>query len=297
MTKFSNWSVALMIVIMTIISASAQLPTTNIYTLDMRSNEQKVLLNNLTLITHFNSDGYNNQPYFLNNEELLITSNFDAHGLTDIWHLRLQEQKLTRITKTEESEYSPTAMANGIDFSVVRQELDDSQPVPQVLWSYPMDRSTSGSQVIEELDNIGYHAWVTPERVVFFLVDQPSELLLYDTKRKTSTHIAYDVGRCIKVDKSGHIYYVQITSEGQTIRSYDIYLGRSKRVADTIEGQVDFDLLPNGHLIAAEGAQLKTFVPFLSSSWKDLIDLSSTGINKISRITSSQGKLAIVTSD
>ncbi len=297
MTHFSNWSVSLLLVLFTIISANAQLPTTNIYTLDMRSNEQKVLLNNVTLITNFNRDGYNNQPYFLNNEELLITSSYDARGLTDIWHLKLDEQKLTRITKTEESEYSPTAMANGLDFSVVRQELDDNQQVPQVLWSYPMDRSTAGSQVIEGLENIGYHAWVTPERVVFFLVDEPSELLLYDTKRKTSTHIAYDVGRCIKVDKTGHIYYVQITSEGQTIRSYDIYLGRSKRVADTIEGQVDFDLLPNGHLIAADGAKLKTFIPFLSSDWSDLMDLSSTGINKISRITSSRGKLAIVTSD
>ena len=297
LTYYSTWICIPLLVFSIVVCADAQLPNTNIYTLDMKSNEQKVLLDNLTLISGFNSDGYNNQPYFLNNEELLITSNYNALGLTDIWHLALEEQKLTRITKTEESEYSPTAMANGLDFSVVRQELDDSPSVPQVLWSYPMDRSTGGTQVIADLDNIGYHAWVTPERVVFFLVDEPSELLLYDTKRKTSTHIAFDVGRCIKVDKKGHIYYVQITSEGQTIRSYDIYLGRSKRVADTIAGQVDFDLLPNGHLIAADGAQLKTFIPFASSGWSDLMDLSSTGIKKISRIASSRGKLAIVTSE
>ncbi len=297
MTNLSNCAFLLLFAFSVTTGVYAQLPTTNIYTLDLKSNEQKVLLNNVTLVTNFNSDGYNNQPHFINNDELLITSNYNALGLTDIWHLTLDEQKLTRITKTEESEYSPTPMSNGLDFSVVRQELDDSPTVPQVLWSYPMDRSTEGSQVIDDLDNIGYHVWVTQERVAFFLVDEPSELLLYDTKRKTSTHIAYDVGRCIKVDKTGHIYYVQKTTEGQTIRSYDIYLGRSKRVADTIEGQVDFDLLPNGHLIAADGAQLKTFIPLVSAQWSDLMDLSSTGIKKISRIASSQGKLAIVTSD
>lgn len=298
MTSFSNSSFIILITFLLVINnVTAQLPTTNIYTLDMRSNEQKVLLNNVTLITNFNSDGYNNQPHFINNDELLITSNYNALGLTDIWQLTLDEQRLTRITKTEESEYSPTPMANGLDFSVVRQELDDSQPVPQVLWAYPMDRSSEGSQVIDKLDNIGYHVWVTQDRIAFFLVDEPSELMLYDTKRKTSTHIAYDVGRCIKVDKTGHIYYVQKTSEGQTIRSYDIYLGRSKRVAQTIDGQVDFDLLPNGHLIAADGAQLKTFIPFVSSEWSNLLDLSSTGIKKISRIASSREKLAIVTSD
>jgi len=284
----------LIITICTSTLSFSQLPTTNIYSLDLRANEQKILLNNLALLTDFNNNGYNNQPYFLNDNELLITSNYKARGLTDIWHLKLNDQELTRITKTEESEYSPTAMASGIDFSVVRQELDDSESVPQVLWSYPLDRSTSGSLLAENMDNIGYHAWVTPDRVVFFLVDQPSELLLYDMKRKTSTHIAYDVGRCIKVDKSGHIYYVQITSEKNTIRSFDIYLGRSKKIADTIDGQVDFDLLPNGHLISADGAKLKTFVPSISSEWSDLIDLSSSGIEKITRISSSRGKIALV---
>ncbi len=276
--------------------AHAQLPSTNIYSLDLKANEQKVLLNNLTLLTDFNITGYNNQPHFVNSEELLITSDYSSSGLTDILHLRIADQSITRITKTEQSEYSPTMMSNGIDFSVVRQELSDSDDIPQSLWSYPLDRSGSGQLVIEDIFNIGYHVWATQHRVALFLVEDPSELMLYDTKNKNSTHIAYNVGRCLKVDKKGNIYYVEQSDDGATLRAYDIYLGRSRRVAKMLEGQVDFELLPNGHIIAAQGAKLMTFIPSKSAAWSEVSDLSEAGISNISRIASTHSKIAIVTS-
>ena len=44
---------------------SAQLPSTQIYTLSLKANEAKVILDNPVLVTGFNPDGYNNQPHFI----------------------------------------------------------------------------------------------------------------------------------------------------------------------------------------------------------------------------------------
>ncbi len=275
----------------------SQLPKTNIYTLDLQSNEKKVLLRNLQYISDFNAEGYNNQPHFINKDELLITSSYKSSGLTDIWHLNIPEEKVTRITSTVESEYSPMLMPDGINFSIILQQLPVDSIIPQVLWSYPLDRTTSGELLIHGIDNIGYHIWVSSSKVALYLVGEPSELVLYDINNKSTTHIAYDAGRCLKVDQSSNLYYIQKSGSQSTIRSYDIYLGRSRRIAPALKDQQDFDVLPNGHLISADGPRLMTFTPFLDSTWRPNLDFSSAGISKISRISSSVGRVAIVTVD
>jgi len=291
----TNYILVILYTLLICSTGVCQMPVTNVYILDLKANEQKVLLYNPKLLTAFNIDGYNNQPHFINDQELLITSNFKSLGLTDILLLHLDHSEISRITATEESEYSPTMMASGMDFSLIRQELDDSEQVPQVLWSYPLDRSEGGHQIIPDLVNIGYHAWVTHDKVALYLVGERSELLVYDTKNKTSTHIAYDVGRCLKVDRLNRLYYTQDVAGRNTIRRYDIYVGSSKHITEALDNQRDFDILPNGHLISAKGSQLFTYIPNSSANWSLVTDLSGAGINHISRIASSRGRLALVT--
>ena len=275
----------------------AQLPNTNVYILDLRANEEIVLLNKPVLLSGFNPNGYNNQPHFTSNSELLITSDFESLGLTDILKLDLSRKVISRVTHTEESEYSPTGMLDQNHLSVVRQELDDSQPVPQTLWSYPLDRSHVGENLIPDHTDIGYHAWIDEEKVALFLVEDPSRLIIYDIGRKTSTYVGKNVGRCLKVDRDKNLYYIQNREDAGEIRKFDTYLGRSQKVISIKNDQRDFDLLPNGHLIIGDGAALKTSRPMIDSSWKTVVDLSSAGIVKITRIASTSGKVAIVTTD
>ena len=271
-----------------------QLPTTQIYTLDLRANEEKALVSNVKYLSSFNPLGYNNQPSFIDRETLLITTNFNASGLTDVYQMDLATNQLTRITATEESEYSPTMMPDGINFSVIRQEVTDAKSIPQVLWSYPIDRS-SGGDVEIDLTTIGYHSWLSPTEVALFLVGDPHELVIYNTETKKTSHVAYDVGRALKTDKKGDLYYVHKIASSWNIRKYSRSLERSSLVVRAIPEQEDFDILPNGFLISSEGSMLKTLRPGVDRGWQDLIDLKAAGINKISRIASTSNKIAIVT--
>ncbi len=283
--------------IMTTAVSTAQLPATKLYKMDMKANEYKVLLSDLAYLTVFNPDGYNNQPYFIDDDHLLMSSDWESAEQTDIVHLDLASKEVIRITETRDGEYSPTIQPDGIQFSVIRQEAESSSNPSQVLWSYPLDRSSIGSALIVDPDNIGYHCWINTHQVALYLVGDPNELILYDLNTQDRYHIAYKVGRALKTDRRGELYYTQQVGSSVQLRKLDPTTMRSKIVTTPLEGNQDFDILPNGFLITSSGARLYIYRPLIDQEWQELIDLGSSGIRKITRIASSKNRIAFVGSE
>lgn len=146
-----------------------------------------------------------------------------------------------------------------------------------------------------DLNNIGYQCWLTETKIALFLVGEPHELVIYDTEMKTSSHVAYDVGRSLRTDKNGDLYYLHKIASSWNIRKYDMKMGRSSLVTKAIEGQEDFDILPNGWLISSQGSKLMTYRPNVDRVWQEVMNLEGAGITSISRIASTSDKIAIVT--
>lgn len=274
---------------------SAQLPYCQIYTMQLKSHPSNVVLDQLQLVTHFHPQGYNNQPYFIDDSHLLIASDWQSRDHTDIWQLDLINHKLLRITATSASEYSPTVLADSLHFTVIRQHTDDPAHAIQVLWSYPIDRSHTGQGIVMEPATIGYHAWLTPHRVALYLVGDPNELIIYDTQTSTSEHIAYHIGRSLKTNQEGELFYIQKIGATLHIRKYDPSTKRSILVTTALDGQEDFDILPNGFLLAGYGSKLMVHRPGTDHGWHELLDLSTSGVGSISRIACSEHKIAFVT--
>src|SRR5580698_73581 len=66
-----------------------------------------------------NNPGYNNQPAFLpNSKSILFSSNRDG-SQTDVYRYDLNSGHLTRLTKTDASEYSPLPTPDGKGLSAV----------------------------------------------------------------------------------------------------------------------------------------------------------------------------------
>src|SRR5207249_3784254 len=64
--------------------------------------------------------GYDNQPSFLaNSRAVLFASNHDGKQ-TDIYTYDVRSRNLSRVTRTDESEYSPQPMPDGRGISAVR---------------------------------------------------------------------------------------------------------------------------------------------------------------------------------
>ena len=71
--------------------------------------------------------GYDNQPAFTPDGRALWFTRIGADAPADIWRVGVDGTGATRVTHTDESEYSATITPDGQALSVIRVELDSTQ--------------------------------------------------------------------------------------------------------------------------------------------------------------------------
>jgi hypothetical protein len=179
---------------------ASQVPNTDIFLLDFDASgePETSTLRNLT-----RRAGYDNQPAFLPGGLAILFSRIGDDLQSDIYRLELSDGTVQRLTETSESEYSPTPLADG-GFSVVRVETDGTQR----LWRYT-DQGKPAKMLIPRLDNVGYHRWLSKDRLALFLVAEPVELVLADLSGEKLEPIAAGIGRSFLDDRAtGQLYFM-----------------------------------------------------------------------------------------
>ena len=278
----------------------AQLPVSHVYCFDMERDGAGINVKKARLLTAFNPQGYNNQPQWVNNNELYLSVQTPSDtNQTDILSLSLLNNTITRVTATAESEYSPVAMPDRRLFSCVRVDVAASYAPTQRLWSYPYDRSTGGRDLLPLHQNIGYYCWLSDKKVALFIVDgQQNYLKLANVDDQSSIQLANGIGRSLARMNDGKLAFVQKTSaQNWYIKSLDPVSYNSTVLIETLPGSEDFTLLADGTFIMGYGAKLYSFNPTdPEKQWKELVDLSKYGLTNIKRIAISRemDKIAIV---
>src|SRR5687768_4893278 len=122
------------------------------------------------------SPGYDNQPFFApGGRTLFFTSARGAVSSkcgspqTDVYKFDLQTRKVTRVTETEECEYSPTVTPDGRHLSVIRVEADGTQR----LWRFTID-GKNPSLILTDVKPVGYHAWLDDKTLALFVLGRPA---------------------------------------------------------------------------------------------------------------------------
>jgi hypothetical protein len=250
-------------------------------------------------LTNFNKEGYNNQPYFMSDKELYFTAQMPEDTTqTDIYSLNLENNTLTRVTATLESEYSPTFVpplgrTQNYEFSVIRVEQDGSQ----VLWKYPMNRKDDGKIVLPIQKGIGYHFWADYRDLALFVVGEPSKMLLADSRNETTQYVTSNIGRCFKDLPDGSIAFVEKMSKTTwLLKKLNTRTLRTSLITATLSQSEDFVTLRDGTIIMANGTSLYKFNQRKDTTWRKIADLSYYGMKNITRmaINGAQTKLAIV---
>jgi len=116
--------------------------------------------------------GSNFQPAFTHDSSaVLYTSN--RSGSTNIYRYELAKGTTSAVTATTENLYSPTPLADGSGFSAIRVVTADPnygiEANEPSLWLY----SWEGKPVapVVKTKRIGYHAWINPDLLAAFIVD------------------------------------------------------------------------------------------------------------------------------
>ncbi|MEM9821627.1 MAG: hypothetical protein AAF985_11165 [Bacteroidota bacterium] len=282
-----------------------QLTNTNLYVFDLEAaSDSNFILSNPAFLSNFNPTGYNNQPHFIDDNLLYLTVQYPMDTTqTDIYALDLSRKTKTRVTATSESEYSPALVPfsnaeGGAFFSAVRVENDLNRS--QRLWQFPLNHSTNGRPILPNVTNIGYHCWLNPREVALFLVgrnDDPHQLALANVQQEDITTITGNIGRCIHRMPRGGVAFIQKLSERSwLIKEISRNNLRPRLITAALQGSEDFVILPDGTFIAGQGNRLYKFKKSIDVSWVQIAELSSYGINNITRLALNQSgtKLVIV---
>lgn len=252
-------------------------PSTDIYIFDLKEVKRRVKITNPWNIT--NRDGYDNQPYFYNANEVLFTS-AQADGQMDIFHYNLLDSTSENVTNTPNtSEYSAHMISRTKSFVVVRVEEDNKQR----LWQFPLDGKESPKLMFEELEPVGYHAWASTE-VAMFILGDPNSLMLSSTKVRNDRKLEENIGPTIKTRGRNFLFSKKIEKGNQEIFMIAGRGDKVRRMTVTPRDANDWAVTPQGTYLASVGNKIWKINPTFDSAWSEILDLSDLGIENITRI-------------
>lgn len=270
-----------------------QLPSTDVYLADFKNMSSLPQIQTLKYLSNFNPKGYNNQAKLFSYDEIYLTVAQDTSKFTDIYQLNLKSNEISRFTNTEKiSEFSPSPSLVPGQLTTVRIENDG---VDQSLWSYPVDRSGHGSRLLPQLKNIGYYNWINKDTIALFLVGNPNTLAIANIKSGIVSTLAENVGRCIKSDQSGHLFFVhKLKTDSWMLKSYQFSDQAIVNICLMPQGREDFELLPNGNMITGDGPLLKLYNPSNNKGWTAFADFTHNGITNINRLSIYRDRLVFI---
>ncbi|RNI29106.1 PD40 domain-containing protein [Rufibacter latericius] len=256
------------------------IPDTDIYLVTLKSQKEGLQVGVPTNITQ--RPGYDNQPSFTpDGKSILFTSQREGQQ-TDIFQYFLAGKTTQQLTQTPEAEYSPLVTPDGNSFSVVRGK-------EQHLWRFPLKPGTGQATSLMEMPQlIGYHVWYNQDTLLLaaFPEQPPMSLYLAVPSTKTTVKLEESVGRSLhKVPKKAAIsYLVPLSDSIAEIKLWNPKTGEKELLIQALPGSQDYAWLPDGRLLMAQGAKLFVYRPGTDPRWKEVADLSKSGIKNITRL-------------
>jgi dipeptidyl aminopeptidase/acylaminoacyl peptidase len=258
-----------------------------------------------------NSPGYDNQPSFTpDGAAVLFTSvrgatkpnpaNSAATG-SDIYRYDIESARISQLTDTPESEYSPTVTPDGKHISVIRVESDGTQR----LWRFTID-GKSPELVLSDVKPVGYHAWANDKTLALFVLGtngQPNALAVADVTSGQASTIAKGIGRSLQRIPAGGISYVSREGGGEgtplvlEVRALDPATRQTRPLVRVPEGATEADTVwtPDGMLLVPFQGKLLGWRAG-ESSLHAVVDLDALGLRSVTRLAISPkgDRIAIV---
>jgi dipeptidyl aminopeptidase/acylaminoacyl peptidase len=180
----------------------AQLPNTDIWLMDIKADKDTIILSNPVNIT--NRTGYDNQPSFSPDGKYLLYTSIRDEKQSDIYKYDLKTKQISQFCNTPAtSEYSPTFMPDGKNVSVVMVEPDSTQR----LWKFPL-KGGAPSLVMDKVDSIGYHCWITTDSLALIMITEPPTLQLVNKQQQQPILISRNAGRSMQSFPDSTLLYM-----------------------------------------------------------------------------------------
>ena len=271
--------------------ASAQ-NGTDVYLMNLTSAKGKPVLSKPVNIS--NKPGYDNQPFFHPAKPLLYYTSMMPDSQTDIMVYDLSTGRTTQLTRTPDSEYSPTVLPAQRELScIVQRKATGDQDL--VAYSLADPASTRMIFASQKTGKIGYQAWLNDNESVAFVLGEPNSMHYVDLKAGKDSVVAPQIGRSLhKIPGRNAFSFVQQVGDRWLVRAFDPKTGTVTDITDSHPDSEHYNAwLPDGTLLESRGTQLWAFSP-KTKAWTQLTLPADLPAKKISRLAVRDGFLAIV---
>jgi WD40 repeat protein len=250
-----------------------------VYLCDIKSEYGGLITYNFQNIS--NDEGYDNQPSFASNNQVLFAGN--KGGQTDIALYDISKKTKTWFHKTTKGgEYSPILIPGSKGkVSAVRLDPDGLQRL------YVYDTiSKENIELIEGLQ-VAYYDFYNAETIVAsVLSDDKLDLVFSNFKAKKTDTFMRNVGRSIhRVPNSKTMSYASVNEDkNQEVYLLDMKTKESFFVCQLPIGIQDYTWLNDSQILIGSGSKLYIYDTFLNSDWKEVANLSAYNIKDITRL-------------
>ena len=266
----------------------------DVFVMDFTLNNQQMNISELKNIS--NSPGYDSQPFFTDNNQVLYAGT--QNGQTDIvmYDLTTSTSNVVHAT-TSGGEYSPKQIPGSRDIAAVRLDTNGIQR----FYSYNQTDNNQGAstRLLDTLE-VAYYAFYDSIRIVASaLGTNQLNLVVANLKTKQVTPYIENSGRSIhKVPQSSSVSYT-LSNEDKNMDVYVLDLDQGAEsffVCQLPVGVQDHCWVNNSQLLLGSGSKIYLYDMFGAQQWELVADLEQYKISDINRITiNPQGnKIALV---
>jgi hypothetical protein len=271
------------------VSSFAQLPGSDIWIARLEVTPTAVAIRDPANATR--RPGYDNQPFFLDAGGFLYSAG-DSASSTDVWRLDPAGGPAVPVTRTPESEFSPTPLPDGAGFCAVRVEADSTQR----LWRFDLDGG-GARPVLAGVDSVGYFEWIDPATLALFVVGEPHTLRIVDVASGRESVAARDIGRFIRCVPGTRDVAFTLRVSDDAYRFVRLPAAGGGGPVPLIDGVGGQDAAWVGDvLLATAGTRIFASRPFADGVWREVADAGTWGVAGVTRLAVSpdQRRLAVV---
>ena len=278
-----------------IISVCFQLNTfaqsgSEIILFDVSTSGNGITLSNPVNFT--NHKGYDNQPFFYKTN--IYYSSEDSNQM-DIKKYDYLYKTTSRITHTEENEFSPTVTPDQKFISCILQRKNGKQDLVKY--------SINSGEPIILIDNlkVGYHAWIDNNSLLLFVLEDTSTngLHYYNFITKENKKLATDIGRSLqRVPGKQAVSFIKKSPGEWLIREYDAVTKKIITIMPALHNHEFIAWTKKGLALMSDGNDIY-FAKQGNNNWQKIKMNASIPLKNISRlaINEQNTKLAVVVAE
>ncbi|MFT5611615.1 MAG: Tol biopolymer transport system component [Arenicella sp.] len=267
-------------------------PETDIFLLDLKLDSDSMEISNAKNVTA--RPGYDNQPYFTKNSESFVFSRDDGYQ-TDIYEYDIAKQKTERLSRSDNTEFSPTPFLDGSNLAFVTDRSNS-------IWYASRDELDNPKWVFAENpihEPIGYFSWNHATGDILYWSQYGFSLTL---AHESKTDVHYVSGNAIPstphiIPGTNRFSFVHRQANGDAwIKELDPISKAIRPLTPIVGSNANYTWAPDRSIVMIEGHTLYRWQETGSAIWEKISDLTSQGILSASRVAiSPNGKrMAIV---